>query len=122
MSEHSPEEVAARMARRLAGMGLSVIAGDDPDRPAVLTSHGDRTFGELNGRANQLARFMRGRGFTAGDSLAFVMSNRPEFAEVLYAGFRTGARITTINWHLTGEEIAYIVRDCGAKVLVGDAR
>src|SRR5688572_22405151 len=102
--EHTPEEQAARTARRLQGMGLAVIAGDDPDRPAIISEHGNRTFGELNGRANQLARALRSRGFTQGDSIAFACSNRPEFAEVLAAGVRIGARTTPINWHLTGEE------------------
>ncbi len=122
MAEHTAEEVALRRERRLHGMGISVIAGDDPNRPAIVSPSGDRTFGELNARANQLARAWRTRGFQPGDHVALVISNRPEFAEVLYAGVRSGARITPINWHLTGEEIAYIVNDCEAKVFVGDAR
>ena len=121
-SERSEEEAEARRARRLQGMGVAVIAGDAPDRPAIISDVGNRTFGELNARGNQLARAWRARGFEAGDSVALVCANRPEFVETLVAGLRSGARITPINWHLTGEEIAYIVNDCEAKVLVGHAR
>ena len=48
--------------------------------------------------------------------------NRPEFAEVWAACSRGGYRLTPINWHLTGEEAAYIIDDCEAQVIVADAR
>ena len=62
----------------------------------------------------------RERGLKAGDSLALVCSNRAEFVEVLAATLRAGIRITPVNWHLTPDEIAYIIKDCEAKILVGE--
>ena len=47
-----------------------------------------------------------------------MCTNRPEFVEVLYAAQRIGLRLTPINWHLTGEEAAYIVENCEAKAFV----
>ena len=47
--------------------------------------------------------------------------NRPEYLEVLYAAQRIGLRLTPINWHLTGEEAAYIVANCEAKAFVCSA-
>ena len=47
-----------------------------------------------------------------------MCTNRPEFLEVLYAAQRIGLRLTPINWHLTGEEAAYIVENCEAKAFV----
>ena len=38
------------------------------------------------------------------------------------AAQRAGLRLTTINWHLTGEEAGYIVDDCEATAFVADAR
>jgi len=58
----------------------------------------------------------------AGDSVALVCTNRYEFCEVLSAAMRAGMRITPVNWHLTAEEIAYVVRDCEAKALFADAK
>src|SRR4029077_7776381 len=92
-----------------------------PDRMAVLSPHGDRTFRELNEHANQLVRALRGLGATEGDTVALVCRNRPEFVEVYEAALRGGFRLTPINWHLTAEEIAYIVDDSDAVVLIGDA-
>ncbi len=93
----------------------------DPDRAAILSPHGDRTFAELDERADRLARALRARGLVPGDSVALVARNRPEFVEVWAACRRSGLRLTPINWHLTVDEMSYIVTDCEARVLVVDA-
>ena len=104
------------------GMGVAWDAREDPDRPALFSPHGNRTFGELNAQANRLARALRARGLRTGDGVALLCSNRPEFAEVLYATVRSGLRLTPINWHLTQDEVAYIVGNCEARAFVADAR
>ena len=45
-------------------------------------------------------------GDGAGDGVALLCANRPEFAEALYAAQRAGLRLTPINWHLGADEIA----------------
>ena len=104
------------------GMRLAHWARVQPDVLAVRSSTGDRTFGELNANANRLARALRVRGLRDGDAVAIVCGNRPEFAEVVHACLRAGLRYTPVNWHLTADEVAYIVDDCQAKALFGDAR
>jgi long-chain acyl-CoA synthetase len=104
------------------GMVAAHWAAIQPDEAAIVSPHGDRTFAELNANANRLVRALRARGVTAGDSVALMVSNRPEFAEVVAAGNRAGLRFTPINWHLTADEAAYIVGDCEARVFVADAR
>ena len=111
----SPAEAAK------VGMTLAWWAQKDPDRPAIISDTGSRTFGELNARANQVANALRSRGLQPGDGIALLCRNRPEFVEAYYAGLRSGLRITTINWHLTADEAAYIVGDCEAKSIVADA-
>jgi long-chain acyl-CoA synthetase len=91
-----------------------------PDTPAIVSSSGTRTFRELNDHANQLARALQSRGVVAGDAVALLCGNRPEFAEVLAACVKSGLRLTPVNWHLTGGEASYIVADCEAKVLITD--
>lgn len=104
------------------GMLSALWASVQPDAPAIYSAQGDRTFAELNGRINQLARALRARGVQAGHSIALICSNRPEFVETLYAAQRTGLRLTPVNWHLTAEEINYILRDCGAAAVVTEGR
>ncbi|MEZ5256977.1 MAG: AMP-binding protein [Ilumatobacteraceae bacterium] len=103
------------------GMGLAWWAKRDPHRAAIVSPKGDRTFAELNARANQLARALRARGVSGGDSVALMCGNRPEFAETINACLRIGVRMTPINWHLTADETAYILEDCEAVALVADA-
>ena len=108
--------------RAATGMTLSAHAAAAPERTALVTESGDRTFGGLNARVNQLARALRRRGLKAGDAVALLCSNRPEFVEVYAACQRAGLRVTPVNWHLTAGEVGYIVDDCEARVFVADAR
>ncbi len=103
------------------GMTLAYHALRQPNVPAVITPFGDRTFGELNQRANQLLRALRAAGIGDGDSIAVVCRNRPEFVEAWAAASRGGIRFTPINYHLKGEEIGYVVDNCEAKAFIADA-
>ena len=111
-----------RLEAATKGMTAALHARYAPDRMAIISDAGDRTFGELNANANRLARALRARGIGEGDSLSLIASNRPEFAEVLNAALRLGLRATPVNWHLTGEEMSYIIDNSEAKVVIGDAR
>src|SRR4051812_38233321 len=93
-----------------------------PDRVAIYSEAGNRTFAELDTNANRLVRALGARGVQAGDGVALLCANRPEFAETVVAVRRAGFRLTTINWHLTGEEAGYIVDNCDATAFVGHAR
>lgn len=112
----SREEAAAQ------GMVLAWHAAQAPEKPAIISEHGNRTFGELNARTNKLVRALRRRGLKAGDAVALMCSNRPEFAEAIAACQRAGFRMTPINWHLKGSEVGYIVDNCEAKAFLSDAR
>ena len=104
------------------GMSIAPWAEEIPDTPAIISDAGNRTFAELNANANRLARALRARGLGEDDSIALVCSNRPEFAEVLFATQRAGMRLTPVNWHLVEEEAGWIINNCEARAVVADAR
>lgn len=104
------------------GMTLAVRAREAPNRAAILASSGDRSFDDLNAHANQFARALRRRGVKPGDGVTLLCANRAEFLEAYYAALRSGLRITPINWHLTADEVSYIVNDSEARVFVADER
>jgi long-chain acyl-CoA synthetase len=114
-------EAVERLERARRGMLLAWWAQRQPDAPAIVAPAGDRTFAELNARANQLVRALRRLGLEAGEGVAVLCPNRAEFAEVGAACQRAGWRLTTVNWHLTADEAGYIVDNCEAKALVADA-
>lgn len=118
------ETLAERVSEAAAlGMQPAVWAELQPDRIAVHDYTGqDRTFAQLNANANRIARLLRQAGLQSGDSVALLCTNRAEFCDVLLGVLRAGMRCTPVNWHLTGDEIAYIVQDCEARALFADVR
>ena len=114
--------VDAARAKASVGMEISAVAAIDPERTAVVSEYGNLTFKQLNDRANQIAHMLRERGYHPGDGIAILCGNRTEFIEVRFAAHRIGARLTTVNWHLAADEIAYIIDDCDAVALFADVR
>ena len=104
----------------LQGMVIAYVAERMPDKLAVASPFGQRSFAQLNSRVNQLARLMRQHGIGAGDSMALVSKNRPAFVEAYLAALRTGVRFTPVNFHLTAEEVGYVIDDCEASVVIYD--
>ena len=99
------------------------IAAQHPERPAIVMGESGEvvTYRELDERSNRLAHLLRAAGLGHGDHIALLMENAPRFLEVVWAALRSGLYVTTINSHLTAEEVTYIVGDCGARVLVTSA-
>ncbi len=122
MNEPAPPDFLAtpRDAAKV-GMLIAFTARRAPGRPAILSERGGRTYGELDERANRLVRALRARGLAAGDAVALLCSNRPEFAEVYAACLRGGFRLTCLNWHLKADEAGYIVDDCEARAFLAEA-
>ncbi len=123
MSEVTQLPDAGKIAE-LAGVGMlpSLYAKLKPDAVSVYGARSQRTFAELNGNANRLVAALTRAGIAAGDHIALLCGNTPEFVEVLAAAWRSGLRITPINWHLSPPEVAYIVGDCQAKALIAHAQ
>jgi fatty-acyl-CoA synthase len=91
-----------------------------PDKPAVVMAGTDEvvTHRELNERSIRLARVWHDAGLRAGDGVAVFLENHPRFLEIVWAGMRSGLRVTPVNRYLTAAEAAYIVNDCDARALV----
>ena len=107
----------------MTDFGFWVMAQEDPGHLALVAPDGSEfKAGELLGRANQVVHALRSLGVGTGDTVAFVLPNCPEVFELYLAGGQAGMYIVPINHHLVGPEIAYIVKDSGAKVFIGHER
>ncbi len=104
------------------GMTASVWAKEKPGAVAIHDPLGTRNFHDVNANANRIVRLLRSHGLKAGDSVALLCSNRAEFVEVINATLRGGFRFTPVNWHLTADEVEYIINDCEAKALIAEPR
>ena len=101
-------------------MHPSINARKTPDKPAiVMAASGETlTYRELDDRSNQGAQLFRKLGLANGDCIAIFMQNDIRFLEICWAAQRAGLYYTCISSRLTAGEAEYIVRDCGAKLLV----
>src|ERR1700748_1723372 len=98
----------------------SIHARSHPDKIAYRMAGSGKaiTYRELDELSNQGAHLFRKLGLKPGDHIALLMENRLAFMEICWAAQRAGLYYTAISRYLTQYEIAYIVRDCGAKVFI----
>jgi long-chain acyl-CoA synthetase len=76
------------------------------------------TWGELRERVDALAGGLSGLGLSKGDTLALMIGNRPEFHLCDLAGMMVGAAPFSIYSTYTAEQIAYLVSDAQARILI----
>ncbi len=107
----------------MSEFGFWNLAQQDPDRVALVDPAGRALrAGELLANANRLVHGLRALGLQRGDCVTTVLPNGAPMIELYLAALQAGWYLVPINHHLTASEIAYIVQDSGAKVLVGHER
>ena len=102
---------------------LAKTARSLPERPAV--SLGDAvaaSYGTLHARAGAIAGALRTvHGLAPGERVAIVMTNRPEYLEVLFGIWYAGLVAVPVNAKLHPREVAYILGNSGCRLCVTDA-
>ena len=89
-----------------------------PDATALRFLGRTTTWGELNRRVTALAGALSRRGVAFGDRVLILMLNRTEFVETVLATNLLGAIAVPVNFRMTPPEIAFLVGDCEARVMV----
>ncbi|MFG2143346.1 acyl-CoA synthetase [Streptomyces sp. NPDC048696] len=103
--------------------GFWAQAAADPDRVVLTAPDGVAwTAGRLHAAVNQLVHGLRAAGLERGDAFAVVLPNGVEFFTAYLAASQAGFYLVPVNHHLVGPEIAWIVADSGAKVLIAHER
>jgi acyl-CoA synthetase (AMP-forming)/AMP-acid ligase II len=72
-------------------------------------------------QSKRLANVLRSRGLEPGDHVAILMTNVPEYFEVVWAARRAGYFYTAINWHLTPGEVRYMLENSQSRALIASA-
>jgi acyl-CoA synthetase (AMP-forming)/AMP-acid ligase II len=88
------------------------------NRDAVVGDGRRYTYAQLDRAANRIGHGLRATGVAAGDRVAYWAKNTPEFFEILFGASRLNAPLVVLNWRLAPREVAYILNDCRARVLV----
>ena len=88
----------------------------------IMAASGEAvSFRAFDARCNRLAHLLRATGLKRLDHYAMLMENHPRFLECCGAGVRAGLYYTCVNSYLTAEEVAFIVNDSHAQVLITTA-
>jgi malonyl-CoA/methylmalonyl-CoA synthetase len=91
------------------------------DSPALEWQGRTYTFGEIDQRANRLARCFAGRGLKTGDRLSVYLANCIEMIDVFLACVKLGVIFVPINILYRDREMAHILRDAEPSAVVSDA-
>ena len=93
-----------------------------PERVA-LDFEGERwTYGQMQQEIERCAARLQALGVARGERVAFLGLNQPMFFFSMFAAARLGAIFVPLNFRLTGPELAFMLNDCTAKVLIVDAQ
>ena len=102
-------------------MTILEYAAGHPDDLALDDLTRRRTFAEMIDRSVRAGRLMRDDfGIRPDGHVAMLLGNRVEFCEIALGALLSAVWFTPVNWHLTAEEVAYILDDSGAGLLVTD--
>jgi len=92
-----------------------------PDKIAVIYGGRRLTYSGFATEAARVARALRASGIEPGDRVAYLMPNLPELLIAHFAVPLAGGVLVAINTRLAAEEVSYILRHSGARVLVADS-
>jgi acyl-CoA synthetase (AMP-forming)/AMP-acid ligase II len=91
-----------------------------PEREFGVDSARRLSFGEAAKEVGQLASAFHQRGVRAGDRVALLARNRIEYPLISFAASRLGAVVVPINIRLAPNELAFALKDCGARLVLVD--
>jgi len=113
------------MTRRAVGAGtiaeaFRLTVEDNADQIAVRTKDDEIawTWSELQARVDAFAGGLHALGLRRGDTLALMISNRPEFMIADLAATMLGATPFSIYLTSSPEQVAYVIKDAGARIAV----
>ena len=97
---------------------LAEAALRNPEKTAVVVGREETSYGDLWRQAREYAGALKARGIGPGDPVAVLIPNVVDFPRVYYAVLALGGVVVPIHALLKGDEIDYVLRDSGAKLLV----
>ena len=109
---------AMRPASRTLPALLDELAERQPDHELIV-GRGERlSYAETRERARRLAKGLRRLGVVAGDRVALVMSNRPDWLLIDFAVTMLGATLVPISTWSRPRELEYVLAHCGVSTLI----
>ncbi|MGW6706052.1 amino acid adenylation domain-containing protein [Streptomyces sp. NPDC054956] len=100
---------------------LAETAARTPEAPALVFEDRTLTYGDLDRRANAMARRLRALGVGADDRVAVCLEQSAGLAVALVAVLKAGGGYLPLDPEQPPARLAHLVADAGARVLITDA-
>src|SRR5258706_6381408 len=100
---------------------VSAAAARKPDGEALVCGVRRMTWREVAQQSAQIAAGLRKLGLQSGDRVALLLGNRIEFVLALFGAANLGAVTVLLSTRQQRPEIAYVLADCGARLLIHEA-
>jgi fatty-acyl-CoA synthase len=91
-----------------------------PERCALKYRGREISYSAFDTRIRKTAGWLASRGVKPGDVVAVLMKNSAAFLDIAFATSHIGAVFLPINFRLSSDEVAYIVENSGARILIAD--
>ncbi len=85
---------------------------------AIWTPSGSLTFEQLEDRSRRVANGLHSHGVGTGQAFGILAKNSIEWPELVLGNVRAHTRYVPLNWHLTAGEVAELLVDSGARLLI----
>ncbi|MCK9553225.1 AMP-binding protein [Aquamicrobium sp.] len=111
------------LSQDIMNSGLRDWANRSPERILVRFPGGpDWTYGQIEALANKFARLYQASGLKTGDHVAGIFANDPYMLAAVWGAYRAGVYFTPVANTFSSLEIAYVVSNCQATIIIADAR
>jgi long-chain acyl-CoA synthetase len=100
------------------GSILRAQANEKPEAPVLRAGDLELSYGELDRAARGVAASLGERGITAGDKVAVLVPNVPEFTIAYFGILYAGATVVPINVLAAAPEVTYFLKDSDARLLI----
>ena len=97
---------------------IQVQAKKKGSKTALFVGDEKISYREIHSKVDTLSAYLHSKGIEKGDKVALFMRNSPEFIYTVFALSKLGAVSVPVNTFLKEAELAYILKDSGAKALV----
>src|SRR5258708_6890018 len=100
---------------------VSDAASSNPEGEALLCGERRMTWRDVEQQSASVAAGLRKMGLQRGDRIALLLGNRIEFVLAMFGAAHLGAVTVLLSTRQQKPEIAYVLVDCGAKLLIHEA-
>ncbi|MET0521981.1 MAG: long-chain fatty acid--CoA ligase [Jiangellaceae bacterium] len=109
------------MHRQGIGTWLAKRRLRSPEKVALIhAGESAMTYRQLADGADRMTSILAGRDVRSGDAVAYLGENSPEFLQVMFGAARLGAVFVPVNTRLAPPEIAHVLADSNARLLIHD--